>query len=82
MSIRSTILSLFEQVAQDQGKNLSDLSDDTVLVETGLDSLCFAIIVAKLDDTLGVDPFQSSEDEAFPMTIGDFLRLYENATAA
>jgi acyl carrier protein len=35
------------------------------LLETGLDSLCFAIIVARLEDELGVDPF-SVDDASFP----------------
>jgi acyl carrier protein len=81
MSVRSTILSEFEQVAREQSKTLGDLSDDTMLLESGLDSLCFAIIVARLDDALGVDPFESAVDEKFPVTFGDFVKFYENAAA-
>ena len=32
--------------------------DDLVLLDSGLDSLCFAILVARLEDELGVDPFR------------------------
>lgn len=81
MTIRDTILSEFETVARDQDKKLVPLHDDTRLLETGLDSLCFAIIVARLDDQLGIDPFQS-ETGSFPQTVGDFIRLYENAGRA
>lgn len=55
------------------------LTDGLALERTGLDSLCFAIIVARLEDKLGVDPFSSDEDVAFPVTVGDFVSLYENA---
>jgi acyl carrier protein len=79
MSVRSTITSQFEQVAKEQGKHLATLTDATPLLDSGLDSLCFAIIVARLEDELGLDPFTTSEDADFPVTFGDFVRFYENA---
>jgi acyl carrier protein len=81
MSIRSDITRLFEQVAKEQDKKLVPLSDDLGLLESGLDSLCFAIIVARLEDALGLDPFDTAEDISFPVTVGDFIKLYENAAA-
>jgi acyl carrier protein len=81
MSIRSDITGLFVQVAKEQDKKLAPLSDDLGLLESGLDSLCFAIIVARLEDTLGVDPFSAAEDIDFPVTVGDLIKLYENAAA-
>ena len=80
-SIRLTILSQFEQVAAEQNKKLNRLDDDLVLLESGLDSLCFAIIVARLEDELGSDPFTASEDVHFPVTVGDFIRQYEHAAS-
>lgn len=77
MSTRLTIASLFKQVAAEQGKPLLPLDDDLSLLESGLDSLCFAIIVARLEDELGVDPFTASDEVYFPVTFGDFVRLYE-----
>jgi hypothetical protein len=79
LSLRSTILSQFEQVAREQAKRLAPLSDDTMLLDSGLDSLCFAIIVARLEDTLSLDPFRTSEDEKFPVTFGEFVEFYDNA---
>lgn len=79
MSVRSTIIAQFERVAQEQNKNSPRLSDNLILLESGLDSLCFAIIVARLEDALGLDPFSTSDDMDFPVTLGDFIRLYENA---
>ena len=81
MSIRSDITALFEQVAKEQDKKLAPLSDDLGLLESGLDSLCFAIVVARLEDTLGLDPFSTAEDISFPVTVGDFITLYEHAAA-
>ncbi len=77
MSTRLTILEQIEEVAAEQGKKLAPLSDDMVLLESGLDSLCFAILVARLEDRLGSDPFTASDDVYFPVTLGDFIRFYE-----
>jgi acyl carrier protein len=79
MSTRLTIVSQIEQIASDQSKKLKPLDDDLVLLESGLDSLCFAILVARLEDRLGFDPFTTAEDVYFPVTLGDFIRFYENA---
>ena len=79
MSVRSEVLSQFEQVAKEQNKKLAPLADDLVLLESGLDSLCVAIIVTRLEDTLGVDPFSTADDAEFPATLGDFIGFYENA---
>ena len=48
---------------------------------SGLDSLAFAILVARLEDDLGIDPFTVAEDAAFPSTVGEFVRAYENVPA-
>ncbi len=82
MAIRPAILATMAQVAQQQKKPLAPLTDDLPLLESGLDSLCIAVLVATLDDTLGIDPFAGDEEIAFPVTVGDFIRLYENAAAA
>lgn len=76
---RSAVLALFAQVAKEQGKRLQPLLDELPLLESGLDSLCFAIIVARLEDTLGLDPFSTADDARFPVTLGEFIRFYENA---
>ena len=78
MSIRLRIISEFENVAKEQKKTLAPLTDDLVLTESGLDSLGFAVIVARLEDELGFDPFSTSEDVDPPVTFGEFVKLYEN----
>jgi acyl carrier protein len=81
VSIRSCVMSEMKQVAEEQNKPLAPLADDLQLLDSGLDSLCFAIIVARLEDSLGVDPFSAAaaEDAPFPVTLGDFISFYENA---
>jgi acyl carrier protein len=77
MSVRSTVTTIFEQVAREQQRTPVPLSDDLKLLESGLDSLSFAIIVAKLEVEVGFDPFSAEELVEFPITFGDFVRLYE-----
>ena len=73
MSVRLKIISAMQQVAREQQVTLPPLEDDLSLHETGFDSLGFAILVARLEDDLGIDPFTISEDAAFPLTVGDFI---------
>jgi hypothetical protein len=79
MNVRSQILEQFKQVAQEQDKQLGPLSDELPLMDSGLDSLCFAIVVARLETVLGVDPFSASGDAPFPVNLGEFIHFYEHA---
>jgi hypothetical protein len=79
MDVRSEITAQFKQVAQEQDRRLAPLTDNLELLNSGLDSLCFAIIVARLESLLGLDPFSDSEDARFPVTFGDFINFYEHA---
>jgi acyl carrier protein len=79
MSVKQAIVAQIHQIADEQNKTLPALTDDLVLIDSGLDSLSFAILVARLEDTIGVDPFSSAEEAYFPVTLGDFVRVYEHA---
>jgi acyl carrier protein len=81
MSVKLTIISAMKQIAEEQRVILPLLHDDLSLHQTGFDSLAFAILVARLEDDLGIDPFTISDDVAFPQTVGDFVRAYENVPA-
>jgi hypothetical protein len=78
MSVKLTIMQQMEQVAREHGKILPPLKEDLVLANCGLDSLGFAVLVARLEDTLGIDPFTTAEDAIFPITLGDFVKVYEH----
>ncbi len=78
MNVRSEVVTQFKRVAQEQNKRLAPLTDGLELLNSGLDSLSFAIIVTRLEDSLGFEPFSESEDAQFPVTFGDFVNLYEH----
>ena len=78
--MREFILAKFNEVLvqSDEGTPLSEISDDQVLLESGLDSLGFAILVALLDEELDLDPFQMMEEPVYPSTFGEFVEIYES----
>src|SRR3984957_13943882 len=77
MSLRATILKEIETVAANQKKTLPPLTDGLALNDSGLGSLCFAILVARLEDIPGRDPLSEAQGGQFPRTIGEFVALYE-----
>jgi acyl carrier protein len=80
MSLRTTILDEIQRVANEHNKKLADLEDEAPLLSLGLDSLCFAILVFRLQEILEVDPFNADGDVQFPSTLGELIQAYEEAT--
>ena len=79
MVLRAEIERVFLEVYRQQvGSETPALSDDLVLLKSGLDSLGFALLVARLDEELGLDPFSASEVAYYPRTFGEFVSFYEN----
>lgn len=73
--IKETYMEVLEQT----GAKLlvPELKDDVVLLESGLDSLGFAILVATLEEKLEFDPFSLMEEPFYPSTFGEFVSIYE-----
>ncbi|MEH6456380.1 MAG: phosphopantetheine-binding protein [Cocleimonas sp.] len=81
--MRKIILEKFNEALEqtDTDKQYKNISDDQILLESGLDSLGFAILVALLEEELDFDPFQEAEDAVYPTTFGEFVAIYENRKA-
>lgn len=80
MTIRTAILSHLQQIVSASNRpSPKHMDDDLVLVESGLDSLGMAILVTRLEDSLGIDPFTDTQMTSPPVTLGDFIKIYENA---
>ncbi len=79
MSLRSTIIAEIETITRDQNKRMPALTDSMVLMDTDFDSLCFALLVARMEDRLGFDPFSTLEVSDLPVTLGDLVALYDRA---
>lgn len=76
-SVREIIIDTFHEILQEEGLEISPIQDVTPLLDSGLDSLGFAVLVARLESSLGYDPFTLSEEAIYPKTFGEFISLYE-----
>lgn len=77
-TLESEIRRVFADVWRaENGTEPPELQPDTVLLETGLDSLGFAIFVSQLEDELGYDPFTLADDAYYPQTFAEFVAFYE-----
>jgi len=76
--MKVTITQILFEIAEESGMEIvNPLTDDTVLLECGLDSLGFAILVARLEEKLGYDPFTIMREAYYPRTFGDFISIYK-----
>jgi acyl carrier protein len=80
MSIKATVVSQIEQIRGPSNVNLPPLTNDLPLLDSGLDSLGIAVLVARLEEVLGLDPFTESAIASPPVTLGELIGLYEKCS--
>ena len=73
--IKKTYFEILEQT--DKKLLVSELNRDVILLQSGLDSLGFAILVAALEEKLEFDPFTMMNEPIYPTTFGEFIDIYE-----
>ena len=79
MTLKEKIEEIFLNVLEQTDSSLlvEKLSAEVVLLESGLDSLGFAILVATLEEELDYDPFTMLDEPIYPTTFGEFVDIYE-----
>ena len=72
------ILSVYKEVysTQNKGKSPPEINNETVLLDSGLDSLGHAILITRLEEALGYDPFTISTEAYYPKTFGELVEFY------
>lgn len=77
-ALETTVRTVFAEVfsSQNFGAAAPVLADDTVLLDSGLDSLGFAILVTRLEEDLGYDPFSLAAEAFYPRTFREFVDFY------
>ncbi len=75
--LRDKITTAIQETADLRGTEVVVLVDETVLLESGLDSLGFAILVARLEEELGYDPFILMDVPVYPRTLSEFVEIYQ-----
>ena len=82
-TLREKIIAALQETADMRDAVVSKtLADDTVLLDSGLDSLGFAILVARLEEELGYDPFVLMDEPVYPQTLGEFIAIYQRFAPA
>ena len=80
--MRTIILEELTALFEEDDLEMPECSDDTVLLETELDSLGFAVLVTRLEERLGYDPFSLMDEPVYPATFGEFVSVYERFAPA
>lgn len=68
---------LRETIESSGAQLVAGFGADSELLKCGLDSLGFALLVVRLEEILGYDPFVLSERPMYPRTYGEFVAIYE-----
>ncbi len=82
VEIRSKILEQLTELFEEEELEMPEIADDTALLDTGLDSLGFAVLVTRLEEELGYDPFSLMDEPVYPTTFVEFVELYEKFAPA
>ena len=72
------ILTVYKEVysSQNKGESAPEIKNETVLLDSGLDSLGHAILITRLEEVLGYDPFTISTEAYYPRTFGELVDFY------
>ncbi len=73
---RDLIISEITAVFAEDGVKFSHDMLAKRVMELGVDSMTYAILVARLERLTGVDPFTANSDLAYPETLEDFVQAY------
>lgn len=77
-NLRATVADTIRQILADRGVTVEAIHDEDTLVRgLGLDSLDLAVLVVRLEQQLGCDPFYAGRG-ATP-TFGELVAAYQEA---
>lgn len=80
--MRPAVIATITELLHEDGIAVPPLTDSTPLLETGLDSLGLAVVVARLETQLGYDPFSLMAQAVYPRTVGELVSIYDSHTPA
>jgi len=75
--IKNVLLKKINESLADKGGNLLDeYPSKEIMLDSDLDSMDIAVLIAELEDELGYDPFSSISEAIYPETFEEFLEIY------
>jgi aryl carrier-like protein len=82
MNTRTIIEQQFAETLQEAGAAVpARFADDLVLLQSGLDSLGFAVLITRLETACGYDPFTLMTEPFYPRTFGELVEVYDRFKA-
>lgn len=76
MVSREQIMDEIYQFCTENNIIFDEMKMSIPIFETGLDSLDFAALVARLETSVGIDPFRSASEAFYPETLEAFVSAY------
>ncbi len=73
---RDLIISEITAVFAEDGVDYSPDMLSKKVMELGVDSMTYAILVARLERLTGLDPFTAKSEAPYPETLEDFVQSY------
>ena len=78
MDMKDAIIEVLNEVLRENGHAPFPFTATTnIFRETAIDSLALAVVLVKLEERVGKDPF--AEGFTSFSTVGELVRIYENA---
>jgi hypothetical protein len=73
---REVVVREIEQLLAEEGRSPGQVTEEDGLIELGLDSLLFAVLITRLEISLGDDPFLAIGHGGVPRTVGELVQTY------
>ncbi len=74
MDVRKTVIDCLRETLKEEAQ--SPQCEITEMMDLELDSLAFAVLLGRLEDALGIDPFSDMSEVVFPSTVGELVAIY------
>ena len=74
--IRDVVIDEIKEVFGQEGLIFNEEMLSMGVMDIGVDSLTYAVLVARLQFRLGKDPFTENPELGYPKLLGDFLDAY------
>ena len=76
IDVREIVLDEIRIVFEQEGVTFNEEMLTRNVMDIGVDSLTYAVLVARLQSRLGQDPYTENPNLGYPKLLGDFLNAY------
>jgi acyl carrier protein len=77
--IHTAVVGEIARLLAEDDKPVPSIGPDDGLIDLGLDSLSFAVVITRLEELLGYEPLDLIESGAYPRTVRELVAVYAGA---